>query len=473
MLDIVDESLEPQGRKTSRRSFLQVGSLGVAGLSLADLMAVRAAANDRGEGVRDKAVVLLFLQGGPPQHETFDPKMDAPAEVRSTTGEVKTKLPGITFGGTFPRMANLADRLAIVRSFASKNGNHSYESTVHGGYAGRAAASALYARMAGALHPTKGLPSNVVIVPEAVQEGLRLGGAGGTGSLSGLTTPGALGSAYEAFNPAGSATALRGMMELRVPRARFDSRRDLMRQLDALQRGMDASDATAQYDRHRRQAYDVIVQGVARAFDLSREPSHVVAKYDTSGVFNMAEWWQYSNTRRSTNLLGKQMLLARRLVEAGCGFVTVSDCGWDFHADNSSPPGMIAMRPLGSQVDHAVSAFLEDVRQRGLDDRVLLIVTGEMGRTPRLNREGGRDHWGDLTPLVFAGGGLRMGQVIGESDRLGSQPTTMAYTPAHLVATIMHYLFDVPFLRTRADLPVAVKDVIDNGVPIRPLFQAW
>src|SRR6185503_4793791 len=129
--------------------------------------------------------------------------------------------------------------------------------------------------------------------------------------------------------------------------------------------------------------------------------------------------------------------LARRLVEAGVGFVTVSDCGWDLHADSNSAAGMTAMEVLGRQVDHAVAAFLDDLKERGLEDRVLLVVTGEMGRTPKLNRKGGRDHWGDLTPLLVAGGGMKMGQVIGKSDLQGGRPATEAYNPANLVATIL------------------------------------
>jgi uncharacterized protein (DUF1501 family) len=469
MLNVVEESGAGARSGPSRRSFLRVGALGLGGLSLADLMAARAAAK-AGRDAPEKAVVLLFLQGGPPQHETFDPKMGAPAEVRSTTGEVKTKLPGVTFGGTFPKMAALADRLAVVRSFASKNGNHSYETTVHGGFQAKAAVGALYARMAGPLNPATGVPSNAVVVPEAVREGLKLGGAGGTGSLNSLITPGSLGGAYQAFNPAGGdSAATKRLMELAVPRDRFADRRALLDGLDAVRRASEADGD--RFGRLHRQAFDVILRGTAAAFDLSKEGPKVVERYDTTHVYKMEDWWKYGNFKRSTNLLGRQMLLARRLVEHGCGFVTVSDCGWDFHADNVSPPGMTGMRPLGSQVDHAVAAFLEDVRERGLEDRVLLIITGEMGRTPKLNKEGGRDHWGDVTPLVFAGGGLRMGQVIGESDRLGAAPRTEVYTPANLVATVMHYLFDAAAFRTRTDVTPGVKDVFDNGKPIRELFE--
>ncbi len=468
MLNVVDSASARMGR----RSFLQIGTLGMAGLSLADLLACRAAAAAQGVSAQDKAVVLLFLQGGPPQHETFDPKMSASENIRSTTGEVQTRLSGITFGGTFPRMANLADRLAVVRSFQSRNGGHEYVSTTSGGFPGSASMSAIYTRLAGTMHPTKGMPRNVVVVPEIAKEGLRLGGAGGTGSLNGLITPGNLGSAYEAFNPAGGAAAgLRKLVELAIPRERFEDRRALLQNLDALRRDIGSQANLDRYHRHQQQAFEVILNGIMKAFDLSREDPRVVARYDTSHIYKMEDWWKYANFKRSTNLLGKQMLLARRLVEHGCGFVTVSDCGWDFHADPSSPPAMTGMIPLGRQVDHAVSAFLEDVRQRGLEDRILLIVTGEMGRTPRLNAQGGRDHWGDLTPLVFAGGGLRMGQVIGQADRDGARPVAEPYTPANLVATVMHYLFDVLEMRLRSDLPESVTHVLDVGVPIRRLFE--
>jgi uncharacterized protein (DUF1501 family) len=164
------------------------------------------------------------------------------------------------------------------------------------------------------------------------------------------------------------------------------------------------------------------------------------------------------------------MLLARRLCEAGCGFVTVSDCGWDMHANGNSPKNMDGLRWLAPQVDHAVAAFLEDVRQRGLSDRILLVVTGEMGRSPRLNKDGGRDHHGGLTPLILAGGGLKMGQVIGRSDATASRPATKGYTPANLFATVMRFLFDVGKLRLRTDVNRDIKAAMENTPAIEELF---
>jgi len=173
--------------------------------------------------------------------------------------------------------------------------------------------------------------------------------------------------------------------------------------------------------------------------------------------------------KRSTNLLGKQMLLARRLCEAGCGFVTVSDCGWDMHANNNSPKNMTGLPPLTSQVDHAVAAFIEDLHERGLQDEILLAVTGEMGRTPRRNKNGGRDHYANLTTLLLAGGGLKMGQVIGQSDRLASQPATERYTPKNLMATIMGSVLDLGDVRVRPGLG-RVANVLTESDPIPGLL---
>ncbi len=226
---------------------------------------------------------------------------------------------------------------------------------------------------------------------------------------------------------------------------------------------MDAS------DKFQQQAFDVIAGGVAKAFDLSKEDPKTIAKYDTSKLFKQEDLQKYHDMKRASNLLGKQMLLARRLCEAGCGFVTVSDCGWDYHANNNSPKGMKGIYPMGGQVDHAVNAFLDDVEARGLSDKILLVVTGEMGRTPRINKNGGRDHFGGLTSLLFAGGGLKMGQVIGQSDSKATKPSSIPYEPSHLVATILNVLFDVGQLRLRTDVPREISQLGEKDV-IRELF---
>jgi uncharacterized protein (DUF1501 family) len=165
------------------------------------------------------------------------------------------------------------------------------------------------------------------------------------------------------------------------------------------------------------------------------------------------------------------MLLARRLIEAGVGFVTVSDCGWDHHANENSPKNLGGFPLLGGQVDHAVSAFLEDLQERGLSDKVLLIVTGEMGRSPRRNRNGGRDHYGELTPLLLAGGGLRMGQVIGSSDGHAARASSEPLKPSHLLATVMHTILDTTAVRAEASLG-KTADVVTGGEPIPGLLES-
>jgi uncharacterized protein (DUF1501 family) len=164
------------------------------------------------------------------------------------------------------------------------------------------------------------------------------------------------------------------------------------------------------------------------------------------------------------------MLLARRLCEAGCGFVTVSDCGWDYHANGNSPKNMAGIHPMGGQVDHAVSTFLEDIHERGLSNDILLVVTGEMGRSPRLNNNGGRDHYGELTPLLLAGGGLRGGQIIGQTDHQAGRAVTDAYRPEHLLSTIMHTLFDIGKLRLESQVPLELLRFAQAHPPIDNLL---
>ena len=206
-------------------------------------------------------------------------------------------------------------------------------------------------------------------------------------------------------------------MQLQVPAARLDDRRALLQQLSSLQRSLDRTGAVEDLDRYRQQAFNVITRGVRDAFDLTREDARTIARYDTAR-YRIPE----QSLRKGTNnagripefapyALGKQMLLARRLCEAGCGFVTVTNHGWDMHGNAFGIDDGIPC--LGPALDHAVSTFLEDLEQRGLSDQILLVVTGEMGRTPRINNKAGRDHWANICSLLLAGGGLRMGQVIG------------------------------------------------------------
>ncbi len=469
MLRISDTKAAHTCEGFMRRDFLRIGALGAMGLTLPDLLRARAETSSPLHGiVRDRSVVFLFLNGGPSHIESFDPKMDAPSEVRSIFGEVKTKLPGITFGSHFPQMAARADQFSIVRSYGSGNSGHTYQKVASGDNPTKAAMGAIYSRIAGTNDPSHGLPNNVLVVPEAVNAELKLGSNFETKALPTLTDPGEIGSSHRAFNPQGGGN-LKQDMELKLSPERFEDRRSLLNHLDQLKRSADEG-ALEGTDRYQQQAFDIVTGAAADAFDLSREDPRTVARYDTSKLFDIREVTRWHDMARASNMLGKQMLMARRLCEAGCGFVTVSDCGWDHHSNNNSPKGLGGFSWLAPQVDHAVSAFIDDVRERGLEEKILLVVTGEMGRTPKINKNGGREHYGELTPLVFFGGGLKMGQVVGASDNHATRALTTAYRPQHMMATIMHSLFDIGELRLAQNLPGNLKDAITEGKPIRELI---
>jgi len=472
----------------TRRELLRIGSLGLGAfglgatgmgdLSLPQLLAAKG--SDRPAFIRDKSVVLLFLQGGPPQIEFFDPKMDAPADIRSCTGSVSTRHAGIHFGGTFPKLAGMSDKISVVRSFGSGDGGHNQLPVLTGGSLTGGTMGAQYARLAGSNHPKTAMPSHSVIVPEAIQPELQLGEPTGPFTFryikENYVTAGTLGKQNEAFL-LGGGSDLQSNLELSLPRDRFDDRRRLLAQLDQFKRRMDKTPAFNGADSVQRQAYEVLLKGITDAFDIGKEDPKTVAKYDTSHLFKMEDYHRDGryyrgkrNQSRITNLLGKQMLLARRLCESGCGFVTVVDGCWDFHGDGNNPPTPIGMPALGPQVDHAVAAFLEDVEQRGLSDKILLLVTGEMGRSPKKGRDGGTGHWGQLTPLMVAGGGLNMGQVIGRTDANGGVATSNQYLPKHLLATVMQTIFDPSEARLVSGLPTEIAQVINSAPPIKELF---
>ena len=486
MLTFTDERFTGGRSSLGRRDFLRIGSLG--GLSLPGFVASSSHAALSRDVIKKKSVVFLFLQGGPPQIETFDPKIDVASNNRSCTGEVQTKLPGVWFGGTLPQLAQRADRVAVVRSFATNDGSHNHLPILTGRHPSGAAMSALCALGTGPFHSQTGIPMNSVIVPEAVEPGLQLGSPTATFGLPRIRQQvagaGSLTGDCKGFVLDGSSSQLSNF-ELEISRGRFTDRFELLGKLDQLNRKMDRAGQVGSMSQMQRQTYDLLLRGVSDAFDLSKEDSKTISRYDTSHLFRMADYHEGGkyflhkgkkklvDQARWTNLLGKEMLLARRLCEAGCGFVTVVDSSWDFHGGGANNPGtLVGMQTLGAQMDHAVSAFLDDVAARGLSDDILLVVTGEMGRSPiKKNRDAGTDHHGHLTPLLLAGGGLKMGQVIGQSDRTGSRPASEPYGPENLLATVLHTVFDPNQIRITPELlPPELSRTILEGNPIKELF---
>jgi hypothetical protein len=453
----------------SRRAFLRIGTLGLGGLALADLLRAHAAAGEA-TALTDRAVIFLFQHGGPSQFETFDPKMTAPADIRSTTGETGTTLPGITFGSTFQRLAKLAHKLAVVRSYVPGDANHDAKPIVHRDTLG-ANLGSFYARVVGLNHPATGIPTNMLLYPQALGPGTQPPVQG----LGNFPATGPLGNAYAPFLPGGGGD-LQKDMRLTIARDRFDDRRALLTRLDTLRREVERTGALDAMDRYSAQAFDVILRGAADAFDLSKEDPKLVARYDTAPLVNSDAIKQKWNNRKyyldHARSVGKLLLLARRLCERGCGFVTVNtNFVWDMHSDVNNAPPAEAMPYVGGPFDHAVSALIEDLEQRGLSDRILLVCCGEMGRTPRINKNGGRDHWGNLGPLLLHGGGLRMGRVIGSSTHDGSVPASEPVMVRNLIATIMHTLFNIGEVRLLPGINGDVSRVITEGEPIRLLTE--
>jgi hypothetical protein len=447
---------------------VRFGALAFAGLGLPDVLSIRGQlrAATRNDFVRDKAVVVLFLSGGASHIETFDPKMAAPDGVRSMTGEVQTTLPGVTFGGTFPRLAQHAHRMAIVRSFHHSVGDHEKAirhvltggTSADGKETGGFSIGSAYARLRGANHPTNGIPTYGLLVSDEVdpqysreRKRVEVGSA-----------PGMLGVTYAPFDPASGGTTVKNM-QLRMSEHRLSDRRSLLRELDRLNRQVDETSSPGGLDQFGEQAFQLILGGATKAFDLSREDPRVVERYDTSA-------YSVGFKKFMPSQLGRHLLLARRMCEAGCGFVTVHSAGWDMHADGNNPGMATGMEMLGRPLDKAVSAFLTDVSEHGLSDKILLVITGDFGRTPKINEGGGRDHWANLCTLAFAGGGLKMGQVIGQSNRTASAPAADPVSTPHLMATLLHYLFDVPQLRLKSGVPRDLMQHLERDEPIAQLF---
>ena len=464
MIRITSNDLASTCEGVSRREFLRIGALGLGGLTLPRMLAV---AGEATSVVRDKAVVVLNLQGGPSQVETFDPKMTAPREYRAMFGEVKTSLPGITFGAQFPMLAKLANKMAVVRSYRHGISSHG-PAALHvaaGGNPTKACMASLYARVAGITNPRTGLPNNTIVIPAAISPDYK--------DLSAVpqrvTDTGTLPPAYKAFDPSKGSTLLEDM-KLNLPAGRFDDRKSLLREFDQLRRRVDSQiENTSTFE---QQAMNIVLRGMSAAFDLSKEDPRTLARYDTGDIKPDAGTMKRNSYAKqfSPVALGKQMLMARRLVEAGCGFVTVTCTGWDMHGGGKEYTITDGMPVQAPAVDRAASAFIEDIIQRGLYEKVLLVITGEFGRTPKINAKGGRDHWGNLCTLAFAGGGLKMGQIIGASNKTVSEPARDHVSSSQLLGAVMHTLLDIPNLRLRNNFPPEIQRVITNSQPIKQLI---
>ena len=508
--------------KIGRRELLQVGALSLFGSSLADLLRFEAqAAPTARRRPKAKAVIFIFQSGGPSQHETFDPKADAPDTIRGEYGTTQTKLPGIRFCEYLPRLAQRADQFAIVRTmhhvadrqFRNEHNSCSYllhtgstelplgdsNATIVNSRPGRIEWPSMGSLIAYAAPPEPGVALPAVVELPRLNH-MKYPGRG----------PGLLGARYDRWgvdlappcrapDPAGSCPNcfshdnpndparapgkgpkawwdnsscrnpdfhlpdLGESVSLSLPE--LNKRTALLQRLEDLQRGLDLAEHAGwleSWDAHRRQAMRLLFtkhSGGQNPFDLTREPERI------RDLYGREEW-------------GQGLLVARRLVEAGVRMVQVNLRGWDTHQN--------AFRDLKGKLlpslDRCLSGFLDDLGQRGLLDETLVVMCGEMGRTPRIspispggkNASGeiftpGRHHWGDVFPCFFAGGGIRSGQVVGQTDKQGGLPVTEGYTPADLAATIFHLLGIGPDQEFHDNQGRPYR--IYRGNPIRPLLD--
>ena len=399
----------------SRRDAIRVGGLTAMGLGLGEFFRVqRAAASNI--TARAKSCVLIWLDGGPRHLETFDPKPDAPSEVRGPLETIATSVPGIQFSECMPRLAQMADKLAVIRSMTSPLGEHNfgtpylmtgYKPTPVLDYPAYGAVLSHLRNSAGVLPPNIAVPS------------FRVGGAGMTGGgyLPASTRPFSVGG-----DPAKRNFEVRDLDFYRgLDLDRLDRRKEFVNAIDRFSDQAGRVPGASNPDLER--AYQLVANASAkRAFDLSQEPENIRQRYGAKTI-------------------GQSCLIARRLVERGVPFVTVTNRGWDTHASlyTRLKEGYTGAKvPVGliPSLDLAMSGLLQDLDERGMLDETLVVVMGEFGRTPKLNTAGGRDHWPRVFSVALAGGGIRGGQIIGSSDAVGESPKDRPVTPSDLAATI-------------------------------------
>jgi Protein of unknown function (DUF1501) len=444
----------------SRRSFLRVGTAGLAGLTLPNLMQLQAAdaVDERRAKIRN--CITLFLVGSPGQLDTWDMKPDAPAEVRGKFKPIKTSVSGIEICEHFPLMARLMDKVALIRSLNHKTGathengqrwmmtGHDFNADAMKPHVGSLVSRAFGSR--------GDLPANVIL-PGPI-------GETGAGPLHGQTAA-YLGSAHEPFFlKADPARPDFKVDDLEVPRDqsgfRLDARRKLLEQLDDLQKRSE-SGSTQMHDSSYERAFRLLTSPKAKAaFDLAREEDKVRDRY-------------------GRNTFGQSCLLARRLIEGGVRYVTVNhfdtvfgqSC-WDMHADGGGLNNTYLdyERHLCPQFDTAFSALVEDLAQRGLLSETVVAVVTEFGRTPRLNGRGGRDHYPNAWTNFLCGGNIRGGQVIGATDKISSRPVDNPVEPPQVIASILHGMgidLDATMVPGPGERPVRLVE----AEPIKQLFS--
>jgi hypothetical protein len=435
----------------SRRSFLRIGGLALGGLSLAQLLRAEAQA---GITRSHKSVIMIFLSGGPPHQDMVDLKPDAPAEIRGEFKPIATNVPGVQVCEHLPGVARRMDRLAVIRSLVGSEGHHSAYQCMHGRTQQRQPGGgwpSLGSTVSKLQGPSReGVPPFVGLSPKMIVR-----------PWSTVGEPGFLGPAHAAFKP--NADGMGGMVLKDMTLDTLSQRRRLLRSFDNLRREADATGSLSGADEYTRQALEILTSSrLADALDLERESTRV------------RDWYGRGDPKPAGYgdagpIMNDYLLTARRLVEVGVRVVTLAYGRWDWHGKPHGTTFENARHHLAI-LDRGLCALLDDLRVRGLDRDVTVLVWGEFGRTPRINKNAGRDHWQQVGCALLAGGGMRTGQVIGSTDAHAGLAKDRPVHFQEIFATLYHNLGLDPRRQTVTDLTGRPHYLVDDPYePIREL----
>jgi hypothetical protein len=434
----------------SRRGFLAAGTLAVGQLALSDLLRLQAQ-GQAAPARRGKSVIMICLGGGPSHLDMYDMKPNAPPDIRGQFRPIRTNVPGMEICELLPRQARIADKFAVVRSATWKEPDHQRIEIFTGFPKAqrRPSFGSFVSRMSTGYDPS--LPKFVSL-------------KGNDGEIAEAEQPLYVGAQHRSFVPAD-----KGLQSLEVSRAvdlsRLKTRKELLGRLDTLRRDADAAGEMGALDEFGAKALDMLTSGRARrAFDLSDEKPQTLDRYRATG-----NRFMYSHSSTPVAWDWEAFVRARRLAEAGVPFVSLQVGLWDHHCAEGLPTLFESYKTLLPPYDACISALITDLHERGLEKDVCVVVWGEFGRTPKVNKYGGRDHWPGAGSVLFAGGGLRMGQMVGETSPGGEYPTTRPYGPQNILATLYHVLGIDPGATIR-DLNGRPQYLLDDREPVAELI---
>ena len=428
----------------SRRNFIKIGALGLGGLALPQLLRAEASA-----GIRKshKAIIMIYLPGGPPHQDMFDIKEDAPQEIRGEFKPISTKVPGIRICEHLPRVAAMMDKVAVIRSMVGAEDNHYDYQCMTGRLkrgeppGGWPSIGSVISKLQGSTDA--GVPPFVGLEPVMQHKPYNASG------------PGFLGIGCRSFRPAGEGKSDLTLNGITVER--LADRKALLASFDGLRRDVDASGMMSGLDAFNEQAFGMLTSSrLLEALDYQREPKRLVERYGKGDAKVRGD---------AAPRMLEQFLIARRLVEAGARVVTVAFGFWDYHSNNFK-----TAREDMPMLDQGVSALVQDLHDRGLNKDVSVIVWGEFGRTPTINKDGGRDHWPRVSCALLAGGGMKTGQVIGATDRLGGEASERPVHFQEVFATLYHNMGIDVNKATVSDLSGRPHFLVDGHQPMRELI---